>query len=143
MVNQVKMNSNYQHPLFNLPDFMLDILPIEIWVIIYKYVHQLEFINIQKEFLHYKKNYVYRESLFNTSYSITHTTLYKRIYKYGSNHKSIKTIIINEKNGIEILDKNFRYKFPKKEIMNFLENNNLKIRKSYSKEKMIQQLMKC
>jgi len=137
------MNSNYQHPLFNLPDFMLDILPIEIWVIIYKYVHQLEFINIQKEFLHYKKNYVYRESLNNTSYPYLPKRLYKQIYKYGNNNKLIKKICINEKNGIEILDKNLRYKFPKKEIMNFLENNNLKIRKSYSKKKMIQQLMKC
>ena len=136
------MNSNYQHPLFNLPNFMLDILPIDIWVVIYKYVHQLEFINIQKEFLHYKKrNYVYK-----ILGPIEDNILYKQRIKYINKTKikiyAPKKIVINEKNGIEIMYENFIYNFQKKHIMNFLEDNNLKIRKSYSKKKMIQQLMK-
>ena len=147
------MLTNYQHPLFNLPNFMLDILPIEIWVIIYKFKHQLEFIDIQKEFLYYKKrNYMYIEPLLlnHNSTQILYTDVDLRQIPYHILYKkknlgqrcSYQEIILCEKNGIEIMN-DIVCLSSKDGLKILLEKNNLKIRKSYSKKKMIQQLMKC
>lgn len=132
-------------PIFNLPTDLLNLLPIELWAIIFRWKHRLEIKTCLKELIWYRHRWrkeEYEPSIFNR-FNRGETWI-QRSFKYGRRKPISEIVRVYPKLGIEILRDNVLEDWTKRNIYNHITDYSIgyKVYISWSKEKLFKVLLK-